>query len=99
VQDPKYRFFNFEGEFNEAGYNLLNASMVEEAIYVFTMNAQLFPDSANCWDSLAESYWKAGDLAKAEEYYNKAIQMDPQGRIGENARTMLKKMKEGRGHK
>lgn len=99
VGDPKYRFFNFEGEFNEAGYNLLNANRVEEAIYVFTMNATLFPDSANCWDSLAEGYWKAGDLAKAEEYYSKAIQMDPNGRIGNNARSMLKKMKEGSGHK
>ena len=99
IQDPKYRFFDFEGEFNTAGYRLLEGSRFEDAIYVFTMNTQMFPDSANAWDSLAEGYWKAGDLAKAEEYYNKAIQMDPNGRIGDNARSMLKKMKEGTGHK
>ena len=99
IQDPAYRFFDFEGEFNKAGYRLLEGSRFEEAIYVFTMNSQMFPDSANAWDSLAEGYWKAGDLVKAEEYYNKAIQMDPKGRIGDNARSMLKKMKEGTGHK
>ena len=99
IQDPKYRFFDFEAEFNNVGYRLLEGSRFEDAIYVFTMNSQMFPDSANVWDSLAEGYWKAGDLAKAEEYYNKAIQLDPNGRIGMNARSMLKKMKEGPGHK
>lgn len=99
IQDPKYRFFDFEEEFNKAGYRLLEGNRIPDAIYVFTMNSKMFPESANAWDSLAEGYWKAGDLIKAEEYYNKAIQLDPNGRIGNNARSMLKKMKEGTGHK
>ncbi|MDH3698924.1 MAG: tetratricopeptide repeat protein [Flavobacteriaceae bacterium] len=98
VQDPKYRFFDFEGEFNKAGYRLLEGSQLEEAVYVFTMNTQMFPDSANAWDSLAEGYWKAGDLEKATEYYNKAIQLDPTGSVGDNARSMLEKMKKGDPH-
>lgn len=96
VKDPAYRFFDFEGEFNQAGYNLLGSNQINEAIYVFTMNAQLFPNSANCWDSLAEANWKAGNIEKAKELYNKAISLDPNG-VGENARLMLKKMEEG-GH-
>jgi len=99
VSDPRYKFFDFEGEFNKAGYRLLGGDQIEEAIYVFTMNTNMFADSANTWDSLAEAYWKAGDLVKAMEYYNKAIQLDPKGGVGDNARTMLRKMKEGDPHK
>ncbi|MBT8321241.1 MAG: hypothetical protein KJO90_06180, partial [Eudoraea sp.] len=73
MQDPAYRFFDFEDEFNKAGYDLLQAKRFEDAIYVFTMTAQVFPESANAWDSLAEAYWKSGAIEKAKEYYNKAI--------------------------
>ncbi len=94
VQDPAYKFFDFEAEFNKAGYQLLASSQFEGALYVFEMNTRLFPESANTWDSLAEGYWKAGDLVKAREYYNKAIDLDPNGATGANARAMLKKMQE-----
>ncbi|MEN8788125.1 MAG: tetratricopeptide repeat protein, partial [Flavobacteriaceae bacterium] len=93
IQDPSYSFFEFEKEFNKAGYQLLDAKRFEEAIGVFTMNSQYFSDSANVWDSLAEAYWRAGDKVKAEEYYQKAIGMDPEGSVGDNAREMLKRMK------
>ena len=89
VNDPVYSFFNFEGEFNKVGYNLLGRKEFEPAIYVFTMNTKLFPDSANTWDSLGEAYWKAGKIEKAIEYYQKAIKMDPEGAVGDNARSML----------
>ncbi len=92
VQDPKYQFFNFEGEFNKVGYRLLASGRLEEAIYVLGINAQMFPDSANVWDSLAEAHWKAGNTEKAKELYNKAIAMDPKGSVGENARKMLEAM-------
>ena len=92
VNDPKYRFFRFEEEFNGAGYQLLGSGQIKEAIFVFQMNSELFPNSANAWDSLAEGYLKAGDKMKATEYYDKAIQMDPNGPTGKNARDMLRKM-------
>ncbi|MGB5237715.1 MAG: S41 family peptidase [Flavobacteriaceae bacterium] len=93
VKDPAYKFYDFEGEFNSAGYQLLDANDLEGAIGVFGMNTEFFPDSANTWDSLAEAYWRAGDKLKAEEYYNKAIGMDPDGAVGANAKEMLKNMK------
>ena len=95
VKDPKYRYYDFEDEFNQAGYQLMNNGQVQQAMMVFQFNTELFPESANAWDSLAESFWKSGNLEKAREYYNKAISMDPEGAIGENARNMLAQMKKG----
>ncbi|MBT8177614.1 MAG: tetratricopeptide repeat protein [Eudoraea sp.] len=92
IQDPSYRFFDFEGEFNKAGYDLLSGKRYEDAIFVFTMTAELFPDSANAWDSLAEAYWKSGAVDKAKEYYKKALSLDPDGNTGANALRMLKEI-------
>ena len=89
VNDPAYAFFDFEGEFNRAGYNLLRGDNPQAAILVFELVAGLFPDSANAWDSLAEGYWRNGHIEKAIENYNKAISMDPDGTVGRNAREML----------
>ena len=78
VKDPTYKFFNFEAEFNKAGYQMMNAGQLEGAVFVFDMNTKLFPDSANTWDSLALAYQQTGDTKKAVEYYKKALQRDPE---------------------
>lgn len=62
---------------NQIGYNLLFDGKVEEAIEVFTLNTELFPDIANCYDSLGEAYLKKGDRAKALELYKKALSINP----------------------
>jgi tetratricopeptide (TPR) repeat protein len=95
INDPTYRFFDFEGELNKTGYNILGRGQHEEAVAIFSFVTQLFPNSANAWDSLAEGHLKAGQKEKAIEYYNKAISMDPHGPTGRNAREMLKTIAEG----
>ncbi|NNF33661.1 MAG: tetratricopeptide repeat protein [Saprospiraceae bacterium] len=92
VNDPKYRFYDFEGRMNDAGYQLLGAERFEEAIMVLTLTTDLFPDSANAWDSLAEAHYRAGNIEKAKELYNKAMKMDPEGPTGQNAKMMLEKI-------
>lgn len=92
VKDPQYKFFDFEKEFNKVGYRLLGTDQKDAAVYVMQMNTKLFPESANCWDSLAEALWKTGDKATAKTYYEKAIALDPKGPTGDNARKMLKQM-------
>jgi Tfp pilus assembly protein PilF len=54
--------------------------------------ADLFPDSPNAWDSLAEAYLKTGDKTKALEYYNKALKMDPKGETGKHASEMIRQI-------
>jgi tetratricopeptide (TPR) repeat protein len=96
--DPRYRYVNFEGKLNQAGYDMLNGKRTDAAIFVFQLNTKLFPKSANAWDSLAEACWKAKQTDKAIEYYNKAIELDPNGATGENSRNMLKQIKTEKGN-
>lgn len=92
VKDPRYKFFNFEAELNSVGYAQIGRGDHETAIAIFSFVTQLFPDSANAWDSLAEGYLEAGDKEKAKEYYEKAYKMDPDGPTGKNATSMLRKI-------
>lgn len=80
-----------EDALNNFGYELLGKNDAVGAIEVLRLNAAQFPQSGNVWDSLAEAYMKAGNLKKAEEYYQKAVTRDP---ANENAKEQLKKLKE-----
>ena len=85
--------YNFgEAALNNFGYEVLGNEDTAGAIRVFTLNAEAFPTSANVWDSLAEAYMKAGDTERATTYYQKSLDLDPNN---DNARAMLKKLKEG----
>lgn len=90
--DPKYRYVNFEEQINSGGYDLLGKNRITEALFVFGLNTRLFPRSANAWDSFAEATWKAGQKEKAVDYYKKAIELDPDGNTGSNAKSMLAKL-------
>ncbi len=94
AQDPRYSFFDFESELDKAGYQLLAAKRLEEAIFVFGLNSEYYPDSPRVWVSLAEANWNAGNLQQARELFQKAISMDPDGPVGANATKMLLKLNE-----
>jgi CubicO group peptidase (beta-lactamase class C family) len=66
-----------ESRLNGLGYDLLRAQKVDEAIAVFQLNTEDFPNSANTWDSLAEAFMIKGDLPKAVENYKKSLALNP----------------------
>lgn len=65
-----------ESELNSAGYVLLARQQTQEAIAIFRMNVYLYPQSSNCFDSLAEGYEKIGNYALAAKYYERALELD-----------------------
>ena len=79
-----------ESELNACGYVLLAQGNLKEAIMVLRINANLFPESANCWDSLAEAYAKDGQKDKAIQAYEYVLELDPKS---ENAKAQLLKLK------
>jgi len=58
-----------EAELNVLGYELLSARQKADAVRVFELNRQLFPSSANVFDSLADAYLAVTDTAAAVRAY------------------------------
>ena len=79
-----------EHDLNSIGYFLLGKKKIKEAIKIFKLNVEAYPDSANGYDSLGEAYMKAGNKELAIKNYEKSVQLNPENRTGIEA---LKKLK------
>jgi tetratricopeptide (TPR) repeat protein len=83
--------FDFqEGQLNSLGYQLLKMNKIREAIEIFRLNAEVYPQSANVYDSLGEAYMIKGDKELAIRNYERSLELDPKNT---NAVEMLKKLK------
>lgn len=76
-------------QLNTLGYQLLSDGRVEDAVAVFQLNVDLYPQDANAYDSLAEAHMTAGRTAQAIAHYKKSLELDPKN---ENAVIILKKL-------
>lgn len=66
-----------ENDLNSRGYLLLKEGKIKEAIEVFKLNITFFPNSDNCYDSLAEACEAAGDKAGALANYKRSLELNP----------------------
>lgn len=82
--DPTYGIK--EGDFNNAGYQLLQTGKKKEAIEMFKINVEAFPKTGNVYDSLGEAYLADGDKKLAIANYSKAVELDP---TNENGKKVL----------
>lgn len=82
--------YNFkEAQLNILGYQLLQYGKTKEAIEMFKLNVESYPQSPNAYDSLAEAYMVSGDNEKATENYKKSLELNP---ANENAKERLKQL-------
>ena len=64
-----------ENLMNGLGYQLMARKNLEEAIAVFQKNIELYPESANTYDSLGEGLEAAGKFDTAKQNFQKAIEL------------------------
>jgi tetratricopeptide (TPR) repeat protein len=82
--------YNFdEVELNALGYQFLHAHKFNEAIRIFQLNIEAYPQSANVYDSLGEAYMDEGDKPQAIANYQESLRRNPKN-VG--AVKMLQKM-------
>jgi tetratricopeptide (TPR) repeat protein len=74
--DPDLVLFP-EANMNFAGYGMLQQGRTAEAVSLFKMNAEAYPQSSNCWDSLAEAYMANGDNDLALQCVEKVLETLP----------------------
>ena len=66
-------------ELNELGYHLLKQEKLNDAIQIFKLNTEEYPDEPNVFDSYAEaSIIKQSTYSLAEQMYKKAIRLSDQ---------------------
>jgi tetratricopeptide (TPR) repeat protein len=86
---------------NLAGYERLQAGKHQDAIALFTMNAEAYPSSANTQDSLGDAYLADGQPALALAASEKCLALLPADRVDdrrkaairENAEQKIRKIK------
>jgi tetratricopeptide (TPR) repeat protein len=94
-RDPRHDRAQLEARINTAGYDSLAKKDFTRAEFLFQMNCDLFPQSANTWDSLAEYHWRMGDTQTAIRLYQKAISANPDSETARNARRMIQRVEKG----
>lgn len=50
---------------------------VKDALEIFKLNVEMFPQGFNTYDSLAEAYLENGDKNLAIQNYKKSIELNP----------------------
>lgn len=93
LKSKQFDSYNFaESELNDLGYGLINTGKTKEAVEIFKFNVEIFPQSANAYDSLAETYLRVGERQFAREFYRKALKVDPNYPNAKAATEILKKL-------
>jgi hypothetical protein len=66
-----------EGSIDDIGYHYLDRGMVEMALAVHAFNADMHPESANVYHSLAEVHVRRGDRERAVANLERCLELDP----------------------
>jgi CubicO group peptidase (beta-lactamase class C family) len=75
-----------ESEINNMGYWLLGQDRIDEAITLFELNVELYPDAWNVYDSLGEAQLQKGLHDQAFANYRRSLELNPEN---QNARRVL----------
>ena len=81
-----------EPELNNLGYRLLRAGKQKDAVEIFKLNVEMYPQGFNTYDSLAEAYESVNERELAVTNYKKSIELNPKNTSAVNG---LKRLEQG----
>ena len=84
------KYFFDENQINALGYRLMGQDRLDDAIAVFRINVEVFPDAWNPHDSLGEAYMTSGQLDLAIASYERSLELNPDN---DNAVAMLQRLR------
>ncbi len=79
-----------ESGLNRWGYQLIDFGSTRKALEIFRLNVFLFPNSANAYDSLGETFAALNINDKAIENYQKSVDLDPENQHAKNVLKTLR---------
>jgi glyoxylase-like metal-dependent hydrolase (beta-lactamase superfamily II) len=77
-------------ELNNLGYHLFWRDRLDDAIEVFKLNIEVYPENANAYDSMGEAYMNKGDTELAIENFERSLELNPDNT---NATEMLVRLR------
>ena len=86
----KNSFIFDEDQLNGLGYQMIKENKLQEAVKLFELNVDMYPESANAHDSLGEAYMRNGQVDLAIASYERSLELNPKN---DNAEEMLKQLK------
>jgi dienelactone hydrolase len=88
-RDPHTMLFP-ESQLNLLGYQYLQTGNTKAAIELFKLNTEVYPTSANTYDSLGDAYLADGQNDLALQASHKAIEMLPGDAVDENRKKAIR---------
>ncbi len=82
-----------EDSINGLGYQLMGKGKDEDALKIFKLNTELYPNSFNTYDSYGECLIKVGRMEEGIAAYMKSLELNPKN---ENAKRALVEMQNKR---
>jgi tetratricopeptide (TPR) repeat protein len=95
VKDLKKKNSKFklsENEVNAWGYSLLGKGKTKEALCIFKLNVDLYPESWNVYDSYGEVLLKVNRKEESISMYRKSIELNPGNENGKKIIEQLSKV-------
>lgn len=86
VEVKKSQYDLRENWINNFGYQLMNQGEKEEALKIFKLNTELYPNSFNTFDSYGECLLVLEDKENAIKAYKKSLELNPDSK---NAKKVL----------
>jgi tetratricopeptide (TPR) repeat protein len=79
-----------ESGINSFGYNLMGEGKLKEALKIFKLNTELYPNGFNTYDSYGECLLLIGEKEEGIKAYKKSLQLNPKNK---NAETIIEQNK------
>jgi tetratricopeptide (TPR) repeat protein len=87
-KDPQYNLS--EESINTFGYELITKQQLQDALLIFKLNVELYPQSYNVYDSYGECLLLLGQVKEGIAAYEKSLELNPQNT---NAKIVISKYK------
>jgi tetratricopeptide (TPR) repeat protein len=82
IKDSKYDLS--ENGINSFGYNIMSEGKYENALKIFKLNTELYPQGFNTYDSYGECLLLLGRKEKGLEAYKKSLELNPNNTNAKN---------------
>jgi len=80
-ESPDYNIS--ENGINVLGYQLFEEKKLEDALLIFKMNTEFYPEAGNTWDSYGECLMAMGNESEGLLAYKKAFEINPKNKYAE----------------